>query len=279
MKTNTGFNCSQAKDMFPDYLTGDLPEESNALLRQHIATCTSCQDELQELTSTWAQLGVLPEQEPSANLRHNFYTMLESYKEGLTHENVFQRFFKGISRALSQPVYQMVFTILFLVIGFGSGIYISSGSNAAGTDTTHSKEMAQLRHEVKQMRQQVALAMLDQPSPHKRLKAISYTTAVDSPNAEVLDALLDTLNNDENDNVRLSAVDALYLFAHHPRVKQGIIDSLPKQTSPLVQVAIIDLMVEMREKKAADALKKLIKNNKLNPAVKKRAENVIRQMI
>lgn len=276
-KTNIDFNCSQAKEMFPDYLTGDLAEESSAVLRQHVSVCASCQDELQELTSTWAQLGVLPEQEPSANLRKNFYTMLESYKEGMSRENIFQRFFKGFSGILARPAYQVAFTIVFLVIGFGGGMFFTSGSDKS--DPVQNAEITELRREVRQMRQQVALAMLDQPSPHKRLKAISYTAAVDSPDIEVLDALLNTLNNDENDNVRLSAVEALYLFAHHPRVKQGIIDTLPRQTSPLVQVAIIDLMVEMREKKAADALKTLIQNNKLNPAVKKRAQNVMQQMI
>jgi len=61
-------------------------------------------------------------------------------------------------------------------------------------------------------------------------------------------------------------------------VKDRIVQSLAGQESPLVQVALIDLLVGIREKRAVDAFKTLIQNEKLNPDVKKKAEFAIKQL-
>jgi HEAT repeat protein len=91
--------------------------------------------------------------------------------------------------------------------------------------------------------------------------------------------LVNTLNTDPNINVRLAAVEALYLFRNQPGVRDNLTNSLALQDSPLVQVALIDLLVEIREQRASEALKALIKNEKLNPDVKKLAEQGIKQLI
>jgi len=79
--------------------------------------------------------------------------------------------------------------------------------------------------------------------------------------------------------VRLAAVDALYLFRNHPLVKDSLIRALSGQESPLVQVALIDLLVEIRERRAAEALKDLIQNARLDPDVRKHAELGLKQII
>ncbi len=129
------------------------------------------------------------------------------------------------------------------------------------------------------MRQTAALSLLSQPSASDRLQGISYSTAVRHPNVKTLAALVNTLNTDPNPNVRLAAVEALYLFRNQPGVKESLVDSLAVQSSPLVQVALIDLLVEIREQRATEALKALIQNDKLDPDVKKLAEQGIKQLI
>ena len=71
------------------------------------------------------------------------------------------------------------------------------------------------------------------------------TSRMQEPDDELLNVLLDTLNHDPNINVRLSAVDALYLFYRNPAVKSGLIDSLSRQTSPMVQMELIELMEKL----------------------------------
>jgi hypothetical protein len=71
----------------------------------------------------------------------------------------------------------------------------------------------------------------------------------------------------------------LYFFVNQPSVRQGLIQSLSRQTSPLVQIALIDLIVELREKRATEALKELIEKEKINNEVKQRAEWGIQQLL
>jgi hypothetical protein len=272
-------NCRHIQTKFPDFLTGDLDSTTIESIQNHVAVCPSCRQELEDLTTTWTKLGVLPEELPSPNLRKNFYTMLESFQEGLSRKkqghpmfNLIKKFFVWPGR----PIYQFSLTIIFLVIGFTTGYFLTS-SPTPQYQTTN--EITQLRNQVQQMRQQLVISLLNQQSPSQRLKGITWSSTVENPDKKTLEALLHTLNYDPNINVRLSAVDALYLFSYHPMIKKGLIESLSRQTSSLVQMALIDLMVEMREKRAVNALKQLIQNNKLNPKVKERAKICIEQLI
>jgi hypothetical protein len=269
--------CQNIQSKFPDYLTGDLDPGTVESVRRHVTTCASCREELEGITTTWTQLGVLEEAQPGPNLRKNFYTMLESYREGLQPEKQGNSIFESLKKFFvlpARPAYQLAFTMLLLVVGFIGGYMITS------SPASHvPEEMVELRGQVNQMRQQLAVSLLTQSSPSRRLKGVAWTSTVENPDKKTLETLLNTLNNDPNVNVRLSAVDALYLFSGDPMVKKGLVDSLAHQTSPLVQVALIDLMVEIREKRAADALRQLIQRNKLNSSVKKRAQLVVDQLI
>ena len=270
-------NCKDIKTKFPDYLTGELEQESGPIVKNHVVSCASCRRELEDLTETWTKLGVLPEEQPGENLRQNFYTMLESYKTGLEQEKKtfsFGRFIDNLSEKLwpRRPLYQFAFTILLLLTGFTVGLFFP-GTNPA------KRELNELQLEVRDLRQSAALAMLKQQSPSERIRGVNFTSRMEQPDKKTLEVLIDTMDNDPNVNVRLSAVDALYLFSREPLVKEGLIRSLARQESPLVQIALIDLISAIREKRAVRALKDLIKQEKLNPQVKKEAERSIQTLI
>ena len=112
----------------------------------------------------------------------------------------------------------------------------------------------------------------------QREYGIGYSTAVDNPSDTTLAALFEAVDADPNPNVRLAAVDALYLFRDRPGVRERLVRSLSVQTYPLVQVALIDYLVEVREARAAEALKKLVESGDLTPEVKKRAEQGLQQI-
>jgi len=264
-------DCQDFQCQFPGYLTGDLDTKTVEAIQNHVTTCTHCRSELEELTSTWSQLEILPEEQPGANLRKNFYTMLESYQQGL-ESSPLKKFFdffkiKNIGEKLwpRRPIFQLAAVMIFLIMGFTIGYFVQLHNQ----DTL---EITRLHHENQLFRQQLTVSLLNQSSPSQRLKGLMWSTQLENPADETLDTLLYTLNYDPNVNVRLTAVDALYLFSDHPKVKQGLMQSLQKQTSPMVQIALIDLLVEMREKQAIKSLKQLLERNKLNPEVKERAQ-------
>jgi HEAT repeat protein len=71
--------------------------------------------------------------------------------------------------------------------------------------------------------------------------------------------------------VRLAAADALAQFRDLPSVRDGLVVSMERQSSPLVQVALIDLLVELQEQRATGLLRQLSENPASNPAVRQRA--------
>jgi len=126
--------------------------------------------------------------------------------------------------------------------------------------------------------QTLAVSLMEQTSATERLKGVNLTTISARPNTEIIDRLLQTASSDPNINVRLAAVDALYLFRDQPKVREGLVQTLSRQDSPLIQVALIDLFVSMKEKRAVDALKSLIENQRLFPEVREKAQQGLQQL-
>lgn len=270
-------NCDKIQDRFADYLTGDLDEESRRDVQDHISACAACREEIENLTAVWAKLGVLPEEQPSGELRHRFYAMLEAGKTEIAAaqgQPARAHLFSGWREWFSfrRPTFAATFSTFLLLLGVGTG-WLISGSEGK------SARLSSLQREVQDMRQTVAISLLSQPAASQRLQGISYTAAVQNPNAKTLTALVNTLNTDPNPNVRLAAVEALYLFRNQPGVRDSLVNALAVQDSALVQIALIDLLVEIREQRASEALKALIQTEKLNPDVKKLAERGIKQLI
>jgi hypothetical protein len=138
--------------------------------------------------------------------------------------------------------------------------------------------VVQLREEVRHTRQLVALSLLQQQSASERLKGVDWSNRMSRPDPQVLSALLHTVNYDQNVNVRLAALDALHQSASNQMVRRGLTESLDRQTSPMVQIALIDLLVDIREREAAEAVKDLMRETGLNPEVRERAGWALRQL-
>jgi hypothetical protein len=269
-------NCPDFKELFPDYLTGQLPSQSVQDLKAHLSECESCRVELHEMASTWTALGKLPDEEPGPALRGRFYAMLESEKRSLerTVKPSLAERVDGWMRSWwpRRPALQFGLTLVVLIAGLGIG---SKFRQAAPPPNG---EMAQLRGEFQEMQQLVSLSMLKQNSSSERLRAVSLSTEIDKPTPALLNALTNTLNSDSNINVRLAAVDALMLFSDQPGVLDQLILSLAHQESPLVQVALIDLLIGIQEKKSLQALKNLIQTQDVDPEVKKHAEDKMKDL-
>jgi len=122
------------------------------------------------------------------------------------------------------------------------------------------------------MRQMVALSLMQQQSASDRLKGVNWAYRVEQPDTEVLAALLYTVNHDPNVNVRLAAVDALHTFGNSSVATRGLTRAIAKQDSPMVQIALIDQLTDMRDRGAVPALQTLLSDKNANPEVRQRAE-------
>lgn len=264
--------CDEIRAATPDYLTSELDAAAMGAVESHMAECASCRGELQGLSETWTRLRVLDEARPSPALRARFYTMLEAYPRDPEKEPlplVAKRPVAGWWEWALRPAA----ALLILAVGVAVGVRINGSAAPRGED------MARMGHEIASLRQQVSLALINQTSPGERLRGVALVSQVQHPDASLVHGLLDLVDNDPNVNVRLSAVEALFLFAPHAEIRERLTRSLGKQTSPVVQIAVIDLLVASREKQAAEALRQLIKDQRVRPEVREHAESGIKQLL
>ena len=129
------------------------------------------------------------------------------------------------------------------------------------------------------MREMVTNALSNQSSAIERLQGLTMCRQISDPDKQFLSLLLLTLNADSNVNVRLAAVDALKKYSDDLWVRNELVKSLSLQTSPLVQISMIELLADIREQKALDIFRTLINDQQSIEAVKNRARWGIQQMI
>lgn len=222
----------------------------------------------------------MAEPEPSPQMRARFLETLHAYEEGfqeaqrkLTYSTPERHWWTALWPA--QPAWGAAFAALMLVIGgIGGRVLLSSRTAEPGANP----ELSQLRGQVESLRQLVALSLLQEQSPSSRLRGVNYSFQMTQPDREVQQALLHAVNHDTNVNVRLSAVDALAKFASNPDVRRALIDSLPVQESPLVQIALIDLLVQLNARDAAPAMQKLAQQSDANESVRQRAASAFEKL-
>jgi HEAT repeat protein len=268
--------CNDANELFPDYLAGTLDDTTKSELQEHFLSCELCRQEAESLSVMWQKLGDLPDEQPSAAMRAKFYTTLANYQQEMKRAKAAPRLREALGDWLEhwlprQPAFQFALALIFVGFGFFLG-------NRYDRDDGSKQEIASLRQEIHSMQQLVTLSLLQQPSPSERLRGVSWSSQGGRPDNEILAALLETLNYDPNVNVRLAAVDALSRFSDQEMVKRGLIQSLAQQRSPLIQIALIDVMVEHQERQAIGPLKQLEQKEKVDQAVRQRIEWGIQQL-
>jgi hypothetical protein len=268
--------CDDVREQLPEYWTGAMDEAGQSEMQAHFASCPACRAEAETLGAIWQKLGAIPEERPGRAMRARFEATLEAYVQGLRQAERGPSTREKLDKWLGgwwprEPVFQFGFAMAFLAVGLLVGYSLTRSSQGGG-------EVAQLREEVHHTRELVALSLLQQQSASERLKGVDWSNSLSQPDPQVLSALLHTVDYDQNVNVRLAALDALHPSASNEMVRRGLIESLNRQKSPLVQIALIDLLVDIRDKEAANPMKGLMQEAGLNPEVKERADWALKQL-
>jgi uncharacterized membrane protein len=231
--------------------------------------------------SIWEQLGKMPTPEPSKDMKTRFHAMLDTFKaerrtdeEEAKKESLFQVIFERFKTLFAyKPAHNWAYAIVLLVMGSLVGYLIGKPDNQQVASQT---KIEMLSSEVQEMKQMMMLSMLENPMATERLKAVSYTQELNTVDDQVIDALLTTLNFDQNENVRLVTLEALIQLADNPKVREGLVQSLLKQESPLMQVALADAMVKLQEKRSVKQFKQMLQKENLNESVKGKIEKTIK---
>jgi HEAT repeats/Putative zinc-finger len=265
--------CEKIAEIVPDYLQGATTAEDTTQVKEHLEECSQCRAEVE----LWQKLGTLPTEQPGIELRARFDAMLETYQQGRWEkENLLEQRNKfldlqAIVAWLRTPALSAAWAVVLVLCGFLAGRYLDH-------DSSSTKELGQVRQELKNMQQLVVISMLQQQSASERLQGVGFSMRQPDADPQILNALLHTLHYDNSVDVRLAALDVLSRYGRRQDVRKGLIDALEVQQSPLVQVALIDVLVELRDPGAVEQLKRFQENPRLDPSVRKRVNWGIQQL-
>jgi uncharacterized protein YneF (UPF0154 family) len=273
---HTPMKCEKMMYLMVLYLNGELNDIDKHALESHLSECQSCKQELTQMQLVHRHMTAIPVAEPDAQkMRTDFYDMLYEYKRATVQAH--SGWISGLREKIAQvwrPVYamQLITGILLLLMGWAGGYWFNP-------QRVESQQLSQLAREVQQMRETMLLTMLEKPAATERLKAVNYTQNLSPVDEKVIQALLQTLNNDPNINVRLVTVETLRQLASYASVREGLIQSIPLQESPMVQIALADVMVNLQEKRSVSALQQLLKQENLNASVKDKLEQSVKVLM
>jgi hypothetical protein len=285
-------NCERIREQLPECLAGKLDKPARETVIEHLETCSGCRGELAQLGVVWRALEALavPEIPPAqeTSLRERFAERLAAFEAGLeqgraeaaaekrpAQRPAAQTTPAWWSALWARPAWQFAAALVLMAAGIWAGRFMAGSARENASAPT---EVAQLKGQVESLRQLVSLSLMQQQSPSARLEGVNYAYQMSQPDAQVEQALLHAVNNDGNVNVRLQAVDALQKYAGDPTVRRALADAVPVQDSPLVQVALIDLLVQLKDRDSAPALRALAHNAEADEAVRQRASWAIQRL-
>ena len=258
----------KANILIKKYNQGTLNQEEEQLLEQYIEQGWIQLEELKDIQALDEELSHFFGNRLSYQMRRNFQQMMA--KEKQSTNGIWQQIRQLWNRP---PRLNLAYVLLFVLSGWAVGWMLNKERNP------QTSEIAVLSNELQQMRETMMLSMLEKESTSDRLKAVSLTQKMEGVNENVATALLQTLNRDENTNVRLAALDALVPYANNPTVREGLIKSIAAQESPLVQLALAEVMVSLQEKRSVQPLKELLEQRQMPEEIKEKIQNSIEVLL
>jgi hypothetical protein len=257
------------KELLRKYKKDELDKEEQKLLEQYIEEGIISLEELGDTEMLHKKINEIQMEIPSMKMTSRFHEMLSNEKSRVGSMNLWDRIWNYLAKDL--PVvqfYRLAYSVSILLFGLFIGWLI----NPVGK---YQEQISTINAEVLEMKEMMMLSMLEKPSVTDRLKAVSMSADIPAGYVKVIDALFNTLNHDDNVNVRLAALEALSEYARDPVVRENLVKSISEQQSPLVQIEMADLMVALQEKRSVEELKKIIERENTDPGVKEQLNESI----
>ena len=178
---------------------------------------------------------------------------------------------------------------ILLLAGVGINNFRNNKSVDVANNSTHVNEIPSIVKKVENLpvedlhksaainKESLTSTLINQNEFVKNKYITQATEIVNSKQVdkEVVDALATCLNNDPNTNVRLAALESLSIFYKEPLVKKRLIESLKKQTDPIVKMTLIDVLTKLRANNLQKELEKIVNDIHAPKPVKDQANQSI----
>ncbi|MFD2532610.1 hypothetical protein [Gracilimonas halophila] len=253
------------EELIAEYLSGELDVEGKSKVEELIANGEIDFMELRVIETMYEDLGSIPVPKPTPKGHERFYTMLDEAKQakGKSSVEFMKEFFQSLRSEFTVP--RLAYAVLFLMMGG----FIGSQINNDRTD------IEQLSQEMQTMKELMMVSMLEGSSAADRLKAVNISTELPSADTEAIHALLFTLNNDPSVNVRVQSIEALKRWGENERVREGLVQAIAIQESPIVIIELADAMVELELRNGAAEFERLLQERELDYSVQQKLQSSI----
>lgn len=245
-----------------DLIDGKLSGEDKQLIEHELQVNAEARRLYDELTIVISAMDDAEDLEPSSNLRLAF-------EEELRKESSAGGVAKTIF--LSPQYYRAAAVVALLILGVGIGYWVNIGSADRARLAELETKLEATRQEVAEAKSAMFTMLGNDQSASQRLKGVAVAMELPNTDDETINVLFKTMRGDRNTNVRLAALDALARFQHEPQVRKRLIESLVNQSDPMVQIKLIQLLVELKEKGVVDQLQDIVDDESITKAVKDEA--------
>ncbi len=257
-----------------EYIDGKLNNTDQAIIEKELTNNESSAKLYAQLKEVMNLMEHLKAAAPTHSLKQNFEKALqgEISKSENKPENAWSTSTQTTSKkkqVFFQPwLLRVAAAVVLVMVGIVIGNWIN-------TTRQNNQELAQLKEEM-ETNKKMMLAMLEnQQSASQRVMGATVAYELSAPDDEIVNVLVKTMNEDPNTNVRLAALEALGKFYQQSHVRKALLTALSTQKDPMVQIALIRLLVEMKEKQVVNELQKITHDEKVMKAVKDEAHSGI----
>ncbi|MEP5613891.1 MAG: HEAT repeat domain-containing protein [Cyclobacteriaceae bacterium] len=248
------------EDLIIDYVDGNLTGELKDHVEKTIENKEEWKREFDRLTKVLELMDTTVELKPDASLKLDFDEMLEQEIDALDDSKVV-----AMQPTSNKWFMRIAASVALLILGGTIGVLVMNNME-------NQRELAALRNEMELTKQLVISSLQNQQSASSRLNGVNTSMVMQVSDDEIIAALVNTMNTDENTNVRLAAVSALAQFSEEDQVRNALLAALETQEDPVVMINLINLMVQLREQRAVESLKNLMQRDEVHKAVKDEAQ-------
>ena len=243
------------EELLIEYIDGNLSSADKVIVEQLIADSSEVQQLHKELMEVMRLMDNSKPLERLPDHESTFALNLKAEQNSVDTTRVVK---------FHPVILKVAAAIALVAVGVAGGFWIKKSYQ-------QEQELAALRKEMTETKQLMMAMLTNGQSASQRMRGVTVAMTISTADDEVVQALANTMTHDPNTNVRLAALEALSQFINEPLVRSIITSSLSTQDDPMVQIALIQLLVRLKEKNAVEDLEKIINDDKNIQAVKDEA--------
>ncbi|MEM6769076.1 MAG: HEAT repeat domain-containing protein [Bacteroidota bacterium] len=235
-----------------DYLAGELPPDERALVSAELARNPALFTELEALETLLSELSTAPEPQVTAAMDERFAAMLEDAVTAAPVPAAQVRSLPVYHRPIFRRLAAAAAVLLIFTVGYNLGT------------NTQERELSAART--------LMLDLIDADRPSDRIRATNVAFELEEADPAVIRDLAHLLLNDESNNVRLAALEALRRFSSDPAVADVLLKAVRDNPPEVVRFELIETLVRMNEIRLLPYLEEIIEADTLPQPVRDAAQ-------